>query len=142
MLPEVDDDLKMTRRNILASIDVAMGGRAAEELIYGEKELTAGCGSDLVNATKMAYEYVRGLGMVEGGTYIVADKDTTSDRHNYLVDKEVQKILAVSVQSFPSNFIYFSQESNERVKVLLKRNEKNLALLAQELTKKETLSGK
>jgi ATP-dependent metalloprotease len=125
MLPEEDDDLKMTRRSMLASIDVAMGGRAAEELAFGADELTSGCGSDLVNATNMAYEYVRGLGMVEGGSFIVADKDTTSDRYNHLVDKEVQKIL---------------KESNDRVKVLLKRNESSLSLLAQELIKKETVS--
>lgn len=98
MLPTQDDDLNMTRRSILASIDVAMGGRAAEELIFGEGELTSGCGSDLQNATRLAYQYVRGLGMVEDGTFIVADNRTTSDRFNYLVDKEVQKILKVAIR--------------------------------------------
>ena len=95
MLPESDDDLKMTRRGILASIDVAMGGRAAEQLMFGEHELTSGCSNDLSNATKMAYHYVRGLGMIDDGTFIVADKTTTSERYNYLIDQEVQKILKV-----------------------------------------------
>ena len=95
MLPENDDDLQVTRKGMMASIDVAMGGRAAEELILGEHELTTGCSSDLSNATRMAYTYVRRMGMAEKGTFIVSDKDQMSDEYNYLVDKEVQKILKV-----------------------------------------------
>ena len=37
----------MTKRSILASIDVAMGGRAAEELFLGNSEITTGAGNDL-----------------------------------------------------------------------------------------------
>lgn len=97
MLPQEDDDLKMTRKGILAAIDVAMGGRAAEDLIFGEQELTSGCSSDLNNATRLAYHYIRGCGMMEDGTFIVADKEALSDRYNYLVDQEVQKILKVTI---------------------------------------------
>ena len=41
MLPETDM-LSITRRGIIASIDVAMGGRAAEELYAGHDEVTSG----------------------------------------------------------------------------------------------------
>ena len=37
--------------NLKASIDVAMGGRAAEEIIFGKDDLTSGCSSDLIKAT-------------------------------------------------------------------------------------------
>jgi ATP-dependent metalloprotease len=36
-----------------------MGGRAAEEIIFGKEDLTSGCSSDLVKATQMAYQYIR-----------------------------------------------------------------------------------
>lgn len=100
MLPQEDDDLKQTRKSVLASIDVAMGGRAAEEIFLGGQELTTGCGSDLSNATKIAYTYVRQMGMAENGTFIVADKDYTSEEYSYKVDQEVQKILKVNQQLF------------------------------------------
>jgi ATP-dependent metalloprotease len=41
MIPE-RDMLNYTRRGIIASIDVAMGGRAAEELFVGRDEVTSG----------------------------------------------------------------------------------------------------
>ena len=44
-----------TRKALLASIDVAMGGRAAEELFFGNDEITTGCSSDLSKATQLAY---------------------------------------------------------------------------------------
>ena len=99
MLPESDDDLQMTRKGALAQIDVAMGGRAAEELMIGEFELTTGCSSDLNNATRMAYAYVRRMGMSEKGTFIVTEKENSSDEYNYLVDQEVQRILKVLFNS-------------------------------------------
>ena len=42
MIPE-NDMLNYTRRGIIAMIDVAMGGRAAEELFVGHDEVTSGC---------------------------------------------------------------------------------------------------
>lgn len=41
MVPETDM-LNYTRKTIIASIDVAMGGRAAEEIFVGHDEVTSG----------------------------------------------------------------------------------------------------
>ena len=46
MVPE-KDMLTQTKKNIEAAIDVALGGRAAEELFLGEDLVTTGCSSDL-----------------------------------------------------------------------------------------------
>jgi ATP-dependent Zn protease len=37
----------MSARNYVSSIDVAMGGRAAEDIIFGDLEISSGAGSDL-----------------------------------------------------------------------------------------------
>lgn len=58
MIPE-KDQLNYTKRGILASIDVAMGGRAAEDLFMGQDDITSGCSNDLAKATEMAYMYVK-----------------------------------------------------------------------------------
>lgn len=41
MIPETDK-LNYTKKGLIASIDVAMGGRAAEEIFYGNDEITTG----------------------------------------------------------------------------------------------------
>jgi ATP-dependent metalloprotease len=64
MIPETDR-LNYTKKSMIANIDVAMGGRAAEELFLGNDEITTGCSSDLSKATEIAYQYVKTLGMME-----------------------------------------------------------------------------
>ena len=44
-------------------IDVALGGRAAEEMIYGYDDVTSGCSSDLVRATDVATRMIRSCGV-------------------------------------------------------------------------------
>jgi ATP-dependent metalloprotease len=45
-LPE-DDEMSWTRRQLVANLDVCMGGRCAEELIFGPGEITSGASSDV-----------------------------------------------------------------------------------------------
>ena len=48
-----------TRKEYKAMIDVALGGRAAEEMIFGEDDVTSGCSSDLQRATDVAARMIR-----------------------------------------------------------------------------------
>ena len=94
MIPD-KEQLSQSKKEIVASIDVAMGGRAAEELLLGSEDYTTGWSSDLQKATEMAYAFVRYYGFNDKVAMIAAGKDTTSEKYNYLVDQEVQKILSV-----------------------------------------------
>lgn len=55
----VDWSDSYTRREFSAMIDVALGGRAAEEMIYGHDDVTSGCSSDLQRATDVATRMIR-----------------------------------------------------------------------------------
>ena len=59
------DELGYTKKQMLAQLDVAMGGRAAEEIIFGNKEVTAGASSDMEGATGLAINMVARFGMSE-----------------------------------------------------------------------------
>lgn len=48
---------------MMAEMDVCMGGRAAEELIFGIHNITSGASSDLERATQVAVNMVEKLGM-------------------------------------------------------------------------------
>ena len=49
----------------IAQMDVAMGGRAAEELIFSKEKITGGASHDLEGATAIAEAMVKKLGMSE-----------------------------------------------------------------------------
>ena len=54
-----DDRLMVTQKEFLADIDVALGGRVAEELIFGAENVTSGASSDLRKATATATRMVK-----------------------------------------------------------------------------------
>uniref|UniRef100_A0A0N5BT93 AAA domain-containing protein n=1 Tax=Strongyloides papillosus TaxID=174720 RepID=A0A0N5BT93_STREA len=56
------DKYHATKAEILARIDVLMGGRAAEELIFGKDLITTGASDDLEKATLLAYEFIMEFG--------------------------------------------------------------------------------
>ena len=52
-----------TRSQLLARMDVGMGGRAAEELIFGKEKVTGGASNDLQGATNISEAMVKQLAM-------------------------------------------------------------------------------
>ncbi len=63
-LPE-EDKLSVTREKLHADIAMAMGGRVAEEIIFGHDKVTSGASSDIQYATSMAKNMVTRWGMSE-----------------------------------------------------------------------------
>lgn len=115
----------------------AMGGRIAEQLIYGEDGITTGAGSDLRKATEIARDMVIEQGMGEslrdqvfhednGG--LMFDKMTRerpySDETAKLIDQEVAQLIT---------------EAKQRAMLVLKENRSFLDKLAEALLKDETL---
>ena len=48
------DETAISKKQLLARLDVCMGGRVAEELIFGQDHITTGASSDLHTATELA----------------------------------------------------------------------------------------
>ncbi|KAL5538208.1 hypothetical protein UlMin_044311 [Ulmus minor] len=118
------DETSVSRKQLLARLDVCMGGRVAEELIFGRDHVTTGASSDLHTATELAQYMVSNCGMsdVIGPIHI---KERPSSEMQSRIDAEVVKLL---------------REAYDRVKALLKKHEKALHALANALLEYETLS--
>ena len=61
-LPE-RDEVSQTREQLHAQMAIAMGGRVAEEIIFGDDKVTTGAASDIEQATKRARAMVMRAGL-------------------------------------------------------------------------------
>ena len=129
-LPEKDQD-SLSRKQMLARLNVAMGGRAAEEIIFGESEVTSGASQDFKSATDLAQAMVTKFGMSKAVGHVVHDYvndgNNMSTETRLLVEKEVRDLV---------------QGAYENAKYILTTNEEELHLLAKALLDHETLTGK
>jgi cell division protease FtsH len=117
---------------------VALGGRIAEELLFGEEEVTTGASNDLQQVARVARQMVTRFGMSDRlgpvalgrqqgnmflGRDIVAERDF-SEETAAAIDDEVRQLVEVAYR---------------RAKEVLQNNHHVLDLLAQALVEKETV---
>jgi ATP-dependent metalloprotease FtsH len=97
MLPDGDQS-SITREELIASIDVAMGGRVAEEIIYGKMNVSTGASNDLQQATKTAKGMVLSYGMSEKvglASWSQEDYNESSSDTKHIIETEIRLILDV-----------------------------------------------
>jgi len=129
------DRVSYSLEDLQAKIRVALGGRAAEEIVYGT--ITTGAESDIQQLTQIARQMVGRWGMSEAvGPVAVLPADgegpflpgtsATSESTQRLVDEEVRRLI---------------DGAHQEVTSLLSEHRDQLESLAQALLKAETLDG-
>jgi cell division protease FtsH len=127
------DRFSYDRRELIAKIKVALGGRAAEEIVYDEP--TTGAESDIQQLTEIARQMVGRWGMsdavgplallpADGRGPFLPGASEVSEQTQQLVDQEVRRIVDVA---------------HEEVVTLLRKNRARLDSLAKALLEHETL---
>ncbi|XP_033115028.1 ATP-dependent zinc metalloprotease YME1L1-like, partial [Anneissia japonica] len=104
LLPE-KDQWNETKSQLLAQMDICMGGRVAEELIFGPDNITTGASSDFDQATRIAQLMVTNFGMSEKlGIMTYSDDQSGNSSGNKpspetqaLIEQEVRRLLKVMV---------------------------------------------
>jgi len=136
-LPE-RDQLSVTNLKYKSKIAMAMGGKVAEELIFGPENVTSGASSDIQQITKIARAMVTQFGMSNE----LGNIDFINEQQTYLgpstgniqagpetqekIDTEIRKIV---------------DEGYDTAKKILTKNRKKLDNLALGLLEYETLTG-
>jgi hypothetical protein len=96
----MQDETSVSRRQMLARLDVCMGGRVAEELIFGEANVTSGASSDIAAATRTARQMVTKYGMSKAVGVVELnyedDGKSLSTETRQVVEHEVKLMLQVS----------------------------------------------
>lgn len=125
-LPELDK-YSMGMDEYKSQIDICLGGKIAEELIYGPDKVTSGVANDLQQATKIAYAMVTSYGMSPelGNVDLASNHDQLSAATKQLIESEVRRVI---------------EESRVRATALIRSKKKELELLAKALVDYETLN--
>ena len=138
-LPEADR-YSMKKRQMLSSLIIMMGGRVAEELIFGADNVTSGASSDIGQATKLARAMITRWGFSEKLGYVaygdnqeevflghsVARTQNVSEATAQIIDEEVKRLV--------------QDAWNEAHRMLTEKID-DLHKVAQALLEFETLSG-
>jgi cell division protease FtsH len=138
-LPE-SDRVSMSYKQMMSRMAVMMGGRVAEELVFGKDSITSGASSDIQQATKLAramvtqWGYSDELGTVAYGEnqqevflgHSVAQTKNVSEATAQTIDREVKRLVDMGY--------------DEAKRILTERKD-DLEILGQGLLEYETLSG-
>ncbi|WP_108259655.1 ATP-dependent zinc metalloprotease FtsH [Mangrovicoccus ximenensis] len=136
-LPE-RDQLSVTYTKYTSKIAMAMGGRVAEELIFGKENVTSGAASDIQQVTKIARAMVTQFGFAEELGYV----DYANEQQSYLGSYGGGKDHSEETQNrIDSTVRALVDEGYATAKRILTEKNEELHRLAQGLLEYETLTG-
>jgi len=136
-LPE-RDHLSHTREQLTSKIAMAMGGRVAEELIFGEDQVTNGAASDIQQVTRIARAMVTQFGMSDKLGHIDYANQQDAFLGAYQGPKEISPETQQLIDEEVRRLVDTGYETAKRV---LTEKADDLERLAQGLLEYETLTG-
>lgn len=129
-----DDRHNYFRSQMEAKLAVCMGGRTAEEIVFGKTETSSGAASDISSATEIAYKMVTEWGM--------SDKLGPLNYKKRLGDGfSVNRLSAKTIATIENEVKSLVERGKMLSEEILRKHRKELDNLALALLDKETLSG-
>jgi cell division protease FtsH len=138
-LPE-RDNYSFHRDKMYANLSVAMGGRVAEELIFGHDKVTSGASGDIQMATNLAKAMVTQWGMSDklGPLQYVENQEEVFLGHSVSRQQNVSEKTAELIDAEVKRLVL---EGYEKAKQILTERRDDLEKVAQALLEYETLTG-
>lgn len=133
-----DDQFLYSKKELMGQIDVLLGGRAAEQIIFGE--ISTGASNDISRATDIIKRMITDYGMSEKFKNVTLGK---SGRGYGTQEPELVREFSEDTQKYVDEEI--ARVMEERYQFVLKTLKKHgnlLEYIAQRLLEKETMDGK
>jgi cell division protease FtsH len=138
-LPE-RDKLSMSLEQMTSRLAIMMGGRVAEELVFGREKVTSGAASDIEQATRLARMMVTRWGLSEElGT--VSYGENQDEVFLGMSVSRTQNASEATVQKIDSEIRRLVEEGYNQATKILTEKRADLEALAKGLLEYETLSG-
>lgn len=135
MQVEENDKVLMTKREIENKIATLTGGRAAEEIAFGE--ITTGASNDIEQATRLARAMITRYGMSEEFDMVAMETVT----NQYLGGDTSISCSAETQKDIDKKVVEIIKAQHEKARKLLRDNRARLDELASFLYEKETITG-
>ena len=135
MQVETGDKYLMTKQEIENKIATFTGGRAAEEVAFGE--ITTGASNDIEQATKLARSMITRYGMSEEFDMVAMETVT----NQYLGGDTSLSCSADTQKEIDRKVVELVKAQHEKARQLLLKNRAKLDELSQYLYEKETITG-
>lgn len=129
------DKYLMTKQEIENKIATFTGGRAAEELVFGE--ITTGASNDIEQATKLARSMITRYGMSEEFDMVAMETVT----NQYLGGDTSLACSADTQKEIDKKVVELVKKQHEKAGAILRENREKLDELARFLYEKETITG-
>ena len=133
-----DESVHVSKAKLLAKIAVSLGGRAAEEIVYGKNEVSTGASQDLINVTDIARKMVTAWGMSEklGPMAYGKNQENVFMGRDFGHQRDYSEQIAYEIDEEIKNIV---EERYELAKRLLTENRDMLEAISKELLDKETI---
>ncbi|KAM3214132.1 hypothetical protein ACQJBY_066520 [Aegilops geniculata] len=135
----MDDPTLISRQQLFARIVGGLGGRAAEEIIFGDSEVTTGAAGDLQQITGLAKQMVVTFGMSDIGPWSLMDAAQSGDViMRMMARNSMSEKLALDIDSAVKQL---SDKAYEIALQQVRENRVAMDKIVEVLLEKETLSG-
>ncbi|HYS49242.1 MAG TPA: ATP-dependent zinc metalloprotease FtsH [Xanthobacteraceae bacterium] len=138
-LPE-RDKLSMSREQMTSRLAIMMGGRVAEELVFGREKVTSGAASDIEQATRLARMMVTRWGLSDELGTVAYGENQEEVFLGYSVARQ-QNISEATVQKIDGEIKRLVEAGYAEAQHILTEKRADLEVLAKGLLEYETLSG-
>lgn len=136
-----DESVHVSKAKLLAKIAVSLGGRAAEEIVYGKENVSTGASQDLINVTDMARKMVTAWGMSDklGPMAYGKNQENVFMGRDFGHQRDYSEQVAFEIDEEIKHIV---DERYELAKRLLSENRDMLEAISRELLDKETIDDK
>ena len=135
-----DESVTVSKKHLLSKIAMALGGRAAEEIIYGKEDISTGASQDLSEVSKIARKMVMTWGMSEklGNLTYGSSQEHVFMGRDFGHQRDYSEQVAFEIDEEVKSIV---DKQYALVMNLLTENKDVLDALSHELLEKETMEG-